>query len=204
MDIESIRFITDQQKEIDSLNSEIASLFMLVKGFSNTMVKSDNMYINEIANFIVEAKKYLNKTNIPKLKTGHIPLGELRIGSIVQFYRKTEDPNMCMMPICSIFEDNGIYYAKFQDGFCVNVETGFLPIPLTEDMLLRCGFSYDLGSDSWKICGLFIRKVESGFNIFIECEDDWYSNCFFRDFEYLHQLQNIYLDLTGNELEVKL
>lgn len=56
MDIESIRFIADQQKEIDSLNSEIASLFMLVKGFSNTMVKSDNMYINEIANFIVEAK----------------------------------------------------------------------------------------------------------------------------------------------------
>lgn len=78
------------------------------------------------------------------------------------------------------------------------------PIPLTEEMLLKCGFNYDKEEDCWKICGLFIRKEDCGFRIYIECEDAWYSGCYFNDFRYLHQLQNIYFDLTGKELEVKL
>ncbi len=205
MDIESIRFIADQQKEIDSLNSEITSLFMLAEGLSNTMVKSDNMYISKIADFIVEAKKYLHKTNIPKLKTDPIPLGELRIGSIVQFYRKTEDSNMCMMPIRSIFEDNGVYYAKFQDGFCVNVETGFLPVPLTEDHLAECSFRKRVVCSNGEYEGVY--SIQEGFDILqLKCGFFFKYNSYERlkPINYLHQLQNIYLDLTGNELEVKI
>ena len=129
---------------------------------------------------------------------------ELRIGNYVQFYRKIEDQDPSQASICSIFETDGDYYVKFEDGFCVNTERGIKAIPLTEELLLKSGFSYDPESACWKICGLFIRKVESGFSIFIECEDDWYSNCYFKDFEYLHQLQNIYFALTGKELMVNL
>lgn len=138
-----------------------------------------------------------------------IDVRELRIGNVVN-----DDTNLAQEIGCkvvgiveSISEENiGLKYLR-SDGDTFYGEEhpiNLSPIPLTEELLLKSGFSYDPESACWKICGLFIRKVESGFSIFIECEDDWYSNCYFKDFEYLHQLQNIYFALTGKELEVSL
>lgn len=78
------------------------------------------------------------------------------------------------------------------------------PVLLTEDLLIKCGFHYYEEDDCWKICGLSIKKEDCGFRIYIECEDAWYSYCYFKTFKYLHQLQNIYFDLTGKELKVDL
>lgn len=69
------------------------------------------------------------------------------------------------------------------------------PIPLTEEWLLKFGFK--------KIGNQFI--IENGR---ITLTDDIkYGNQFIYEFTslvYVHQLQNLYFALTGNELEIKL
>ncbi len=74
------------------------------------------------------------------------------------------------------------------------------PIPLTEDILLKCGFELANGSVSdfhLKIEGENLLWVDLGYEkISIATENDWVS---FNGFN-LHQLQNLYFALTGNEM----
>lgn len=76
------------------------------------------------------------------------------------------------------------------------------PIPLTEDILLKCGFEYKakskLGVDSFG--EIFI--ADNGICHISDERDTNYS--FMAKCEYLHQLQNLYFALTGEELNVKL
>tara|TARA_R110001606_G_scaffold40313_1_gene110243 strand:+ start:319 stop:702 length:384 start_codon:yes stop_codon:yes gene_type:complete len=70
--------------------------------------------------------------------------------------------------------------------------TGFTPIPLTEEWLKRLGFEYsDLNGDSglWKIPPF---QIYGKYNQFI------YD--YKLDVNYVHQLQNLYFALTGEEL----
>lgn len=89
----------------------------------------------------------------------------------------------------------------------------FEPIPITPEILEKCGFEYKpcgiSGSDMWQGMGFWNIK---------NC--DWVSfrGGFFRTkpieliltgyfnsrIQYLHQLQNLYFALTGEELEVNL
>lgn len=76
------------------------------------------------------------------------------------------------------------------------------PIPLTEELLLKCGF----------------EKCNYGNNKeFISYKMDWFNcrlavgvlsimgyNNRHQDIKYLHQLQNLYFALTGKELEITL
>lgn len=39
------------------LYSDVRNLFMMVRGFSNNMLESDNWFVNEIANYIRDSKK---------------------------------------------------------------------------------------------------------------------------------------------------
>ena len=78
------------------------------------------------------------------------------------------------------------------------IEEMFKPIPLTEEWLLKFGFK-QFGDNSCKI------KTLHG-NIYV----DYFRNvCYpgnnfsIHKFKYVHQLQNLYLALTGNELEIK-
>lgn len=72
------------------------------------------------------------------------------------------------------------------------------PIPLTEDWLLKCG----LRSKKKKLRGGYIKFTLLN-NLFIETERNFVlmkpwiiiSRC-----EYVHQLQNLYFALTGEEL----
>ena len=81
------------------------------------------------------------------------------------------------------------------------VETGnagmFIdPIPLTEDILLKCGFEYDFISYNlhfgidWHN-GVLRFSQGKGKTIFLPCT-------------HLHQLQNLYFALTQKELTIKL
>jgi hypothetical protein len=73
--------------------------------------------------------------------------------------------------------------------------TGLKPIPLTEEWLLKFGFEYsDLNGDSglWKIPPF---QIYGKYNQFI------YD--YRLDVNYVHQLQNLYFALTGEELEIK-
>tara|TARA_R110002124_G_scaffold199603_2_gene366415 strand:+ start:413 stop:733 length:321 start_codon:yes stop_codon:yes gene_type:complete len=75
---------------------------------------------------------------------------------------------------------------------CVDHPDRFAPIPLTEDWLKRFGFEYsDLNGDSglWKIPPF---QIYGKYNQFI------YEYAL--DVNYVHQLQNLYFALTGQEL----
>lgn len=86
-------------------------------------------------------------------------------------------------------------------GVCklFNIHEGYInhkPIPLTEEWLLKFGFKsiqdgwYEYSNSnitfSWNIYDRQLRFLGEPFNI-----------------QYVHQLQNLYFALTGEELEVK-
>jgi len=82
------------------------------------------------------------------------------------------------------------------------------PIPLTEEWLFRFGFE-DWGKQNgdW-VYGLY--NVIDGTSHFIvnKADETFYplidnNLCCWSDFKYVHQLQNLYFALTGNELVLK-
>ena len=78
------------------------------------------------------------------------------------------------------------------------------PIPLTEEWLFKFGFrdnNYSFDKDifhiSWSV-RVISTNVRSLFFLDGEIPDDWKINI-----KYVHQLQNLYFALTGEELEIK-
>ena len=79
------------------------------------------------------------------------------------------------------------------------------PIPLTEEWLLKLGFKYKKWDDH------FIIKNGNYFNSIKKYDDGWHYNtdesdatCYYlTTIQYVHQLQNLYFALTGEELEIK-
>ena len=75
------------------------------------------------------------------------------------------------------------------------VERIFKPIPLTEEILLKCGFekfgmayvSFSFVINKWSDRMLMVGWSGGNVNV-----------------KYVHQLQNIYLALTGGELKIEL
>lgn len=90
------------------------------------------------------------------------------------------------------------------------VEGSDTPIPLTEDILIKCGFehgviecslSIELGNDTILYDDLSCDRMY----IMQEMEGER-PDCMSipQDIKYLHQLQNLYFALTGNEIIVDL
>lgn len=78
-----------------------------------------------------------------------------------------------------------------------NVYFNYLPIPLTEEILLKCGFDHDVDyMMSKKGLTICFEKIGDALMCFLECANI--------EIKYLHQLQNLYFALTGEELEVNL
>lgn len=79
------------------------------------------------------------------------------------------------------------------------------PIPLTPDILVKCGFEiveFKVHEYRLDIHRSWIMVVKNGeFNLH-DAQDEFYSN--YIPIKSLHQLQNLYYSLTGKELEIKL
>lgn len=72
-----------------------------------------------------------------------------------------------------------------------------LPLKLTDNLLLKNGFSqYGTIFESE---GISLTKRENGY-----CLSEGSEYLIGNDFEFVHQLQNLYFVLTGNELTLKL
>lgn len=152
-----------------------------------------------------------------------INVNELRIGNVL--YAKTQGLNGIVSKIdnCS-FNTREIHLTiKEADndnwGFWVEE---LEPIPLTEELLLRCGFEAVKFSYIKRVKATH-HKVET-IELFVntdktmpywylhfrqgddENRDNWHKSDFVllrRDIQYLHQLQNLYFDLTNKELTLK-
>ena len=77
------------------------------------------------------------------------------------------------------------------------------PIPLTEDILLNCGFEY-MYKNEWLSKGMF--GIRADLKYFVYGFPTLYTDkeLFVCNIKHLHQLQNLYFALTGEELEVNL
>lgn len=111
-----------------------------------------------------------------------------------------------------IIEDGGFKQMRLIDiGWLIDFPDLFIPIPLTPEILEKCGFekaidgmrismpiSDNLGCDNYHLYRaydsneFFIAgdKENSGFGRFI--------------IQYLHQLQNLYFAITGEEIKIEL
>lgn len=69
----------------------------------------------------------------------------------------------------------------------------FQPIPLTEEWLVKLGFKFNSDSNVYSIDNFFIYT--EAYNKIIITYD-----CLMRSIGYVHQLQNLYFALTGEEL----
>ena len=69
------------------------------------------------------------------------------------------------------------------------------PIPITEEILLKCGFSKFKGDNS----DCFLNDFETSCNM----ELLFWKGTEIKNIKHLHQLQNLYFALTGKEIEIK-
>lgn len=121
---------------------------------------------------------------------------ELRIGNLVS-YINTSD-------ICKVIgiSEYGLD-VEFKEETTYIEHDQFEAIPLTEDILLKCGAILHGIDYVIKACALPI-KIRFHSRI-AYCEFGEFGNVYLGDrIKYLHQLQNLYFCLTGQELEVSI
>lgn len=133
-----------------------------------------------------------------------IQANELRVDNYIKLYRKPSDKEMSYHKIKGVFFNDRLkeYLVELEDGFCVKISKGIEPIPLTEDILLKCGFK-DIGEKlyckRYRLNRVDIYKMISG-------KYPFYFRYNQQDLEvkYLHRLQNLFFEVKNKELEVNL
>ncbi len=114
---------------------------------------------------------------------------DLRIGNLVINICNNEAVEV----VIGVFEDE-IYLSS---NSSLKIED-LTPIPLTEEWLLKLGLVYNDERKSYgnetklsvlKVCSSFVAEV--------------YEDAAVKQVRYVHELQNLYHAITGNELEIK-
>ena len=133
---------------------------------------------------------------------------ELRIGNLVNYQGK-------IIKVEGI-HNRTIYHSDRQfDQVGVDGYKTFEPIPLTEEFLLENGFKEKRYEYTIPIsdCGLVTLTLiphdefPTDCSVCVSQEDghneDEIENVFLSEIKYVHQLQNLYISLTNNELKLK-
>jgi hypothetical protein len=115
---------------------------------------------------------------------------ELKIGNIVNVYLRNQTQE--------------IEIEKIEKNYINNFSiTSIKPIPITEEWLLKLGFEIerkqngDLQADFNK--SRFNVYYKNSYNGFLFCDND----TVLTTINHIHQLQNLYFVLTGEELKIK-
>ncbi len=124
---------------------------------------------------------------------------DLRVGNLLTFSNGI-DPDKIIVVGRRFFSSASI---EKEDGN-FDVTPYYRSIPLTEDWLRRGGFEYDeynfMGFVLESNLGISIGKDENGvWFYFGNLEEYWVD--ILNEIKYVHQLQNLYFALTGEELE---
>jgi hypothetical protein len=118
---------------------------------------------------------------------------ELRIGNWVTVY-----PQISIQQVVDVMCD-GINTDKTIRAHYGLVE----PIPLTEEWLLKFGFEIKLDNFNWN-AAIGVNEI-GDFKLSLRHTDDfgWFYKSRCTPIKYVHQLQNLYFALTGEELTIK-
>jgi hypothetical protein len=128
-----------------------------------------------------------------------IKVNELRVGNLVVYKQDNDE-----LPVLKIDGDSKKIFIDLLLGLNMEVdEQDIDPIPLTSELLERCGFNkgnkYGL-RNFWDgpgdICLADIDK-ENAYRLY---GSEWTIG---QNIKYLHHLQNLYYALTGEELQIK-
>lgn len=123
-----------------------------------------------------------------------IDIRELRIGNYVYLQNSKTPYKITEIGYSEIehprYEVSGISSGAVFRTYVENLN----PIPLTEELLLKCGFE----KHKWGIITYYNPLLELDADFHLKSVD-----CNIQ-VKYLHKLQNLYFDLTGQELEVNL
>jgi len=114
---------------------------------------------------------------------------ELRIGNIIEFF----DSELGFSNI--VVDADTIKNVQYHnDDEFDNMDNYYNAIPLTEEWLVKFGFE-KVNGYGYKIFGNWLQKEDGIF---------WYNvNGNFIEIKSVHQLQNLYHALTGEELTIK-
>lgn len=93
-----------------------------------------------------------------------------------------------------MFPSNELRILKIIFGLQIDNPSHFEPIQLTNELLFKSGFVKK--NSTWLVKGNF--AVNISFDV------EWGGNWLGVRLKYVHQLQNLYFALTGNELTVNL
>lgn len=123
---------------------------------------------------------------------------ELRIGNLVLH-------DLIIKEVIAIAKDDIVV-----DGFGGKSDS-FQPIPLTEEWLLKFGFTTDnLFAGGMIANGLHYSPRFQKNGVLISVQSDNFDSSqkfkllhYYTNIESVHQLQNLYFALTGSELEIK-
>lgn len=125
-----------------------------------------------------------------------IKANELRIGNLINYATyDMSNGNNILVPV--VVDVNIIKAIELSPDLNV-----YHPIQLSQEILERAGLVKDI-IDGWNwhidFMLFVVRKLiaEDGYTVSI-------SDCCICEIKYLHQLQNLYFALTGNELDLKL
>ncbi len=120
-----------------------------------------------------------------------IQANEIRLGNWVNFI--PDNGNFIVSGI-----DSFNHSFKTINGLCTD---DIRPIPLTKEILLKCGWVKNNNINSFEMigeCRMFLNETSFGYNMYNYILGA--SIC--KKIKYLHQLQNIYFALTQKELEI--
>lgn len=123
-----------------------------------------------------------------------IDVKELRIGDYVYLFRSTTPSKITDIGYSEIednrYEAGGISSESVFRTYVENLN----PIPITEELLLKCGFEKHQWGDT---TSFYHPLIELNAHFCLKGVD------YNIPVKSLHQLQNIYFVLTGKELEIK-
>lgn len=124
---------------------------------------------------------------------------ELRIGNYIQDYYNTK-----IFVVKTV--DSTLEYLDLSDGKThSNHITNLKPIPLTEDILLKCGFLLSTPNQYIKHQHWYNETTDIEFNHLLMCSIyEGNGHVGVSHVKYLHQLQNLHYALTGQELAIKM
>ena len=127
-----------------------------------------------------------------------------RIGNLVKWQDNEEDDE-CYLTITGMFLNSEIWVEwEWQDGEKDDTDcsiNSILGIRLTEDILLKLGFEHSKTTDKFYTKGgsYGISTVDNKFRFI---QGNFVCQLVLKDLEYIHELQNLYYALTGNELSL--